>query len=73
MTTPDPLERSHCGRCDMLDSCCPDDAIDCKDSESGHLCLGYPQYGKDNALKNLFKLLHFLRNDILQYSITFAL
>ena len=58
----------------MFDTCCPDDAIDCKDGESGHLCLGYPQYGKDNAVKNLFKLLHFLRrNDILQCIITFAL
>ena len=58
----------------MFDTCCPDDAIDCKDSESGHLCLGYPQYGKDSAVKILFKLLHFLRrNDLLQFNITFAL
>ena len=50
-------DRSRCGRCDMFDTCCPDDAIDCEDSESGYLCLGNPEYGNSNlASSSHFKM-----------------
>ena len=44
---PFPLDPSYCKRSNMLKgTCCPDDAIPCKQSESGHLCKGNPEFGE---------------------------
>ena len=57
-------DRSRCSRCDMFDTCCPDDAIDCNDSESGYLCLGNPQYG----IYNLASILHTTKDNGTSYN-----